>query len=86
MKEISQQNIKDGFAVTAIAALTTLVVKLAVERVAAPFVEEKLLTEQEQIELDYKDTIAWACVTGIAGAFLALALKKYQISVKGNII
>ena len=86
MKEKSTEQVKQGLATTAVLTLTTLVAKQAVQTIVGPFVDEPPKPAKEQLEVDTKDAIAWACVTGIAGGFLALALRKYKLSVDGDII
>ena len=86
MNQQQKDTIKDGFAMTLLVTLTTIVAKKAVQKVASPFVEEVPLTQQEQVNVDYKDAVAWACITGIASGFLGLALRKYKLSLRGDIV
>ena len=86
MNEVQTEQVKEGLAMTAVLTLTTIVAKQAVQVLAGPFVDEPPKPLKEQVEIDTKDAIAWACITGIAGGFLALALKKYKLSVNGDIV
>lgn len=86
MNDVSNEQVKEGLAMTAILTLTTIVAKQAVQMLAEPFIDEPPRPAKEQVEVDTKDAIAWACITGIAGGFLALALKKYKVSVNSDIV
>ena len=86
MKKAQEQKVKDGLAMTLLLTLTTLVTKQAIQKGSSALFPGNPVSKEEQIKVDTKDAIAWAVIAGVASGFLAVALQKYRVSVKGDIV